>query len=85
MSKKKRRKEEKDKLVCEAIKNFELNDFDDVEIRNLVFKLKGIMENIDDLEYEQEEHESILQSLKEKMKTLEKQRKELEDEITSLT
>ena len=72
MNKKKRRKEK-----------FEIDDFDDPEIRNLIHKLNGILEDIDDLEYEQEEHESRLQSLKEKMEILEGKRKELEDEISS--
>lgn len=68
----------------EEKKKFEIDDFDDPEIRNLVYKLNKVMEDIDDLEYEREEHESVLQSLKEKMETLEKQTEELEVEINSL-
>ena len=70
MSKKKRRKEK-----------FEVDDFDDPEIRNLIYKLNGILEDIDDLEYEQEEHECLLKSLEEDMETLEEQKKGLVDEI----
>lgn len=58
-------------------------DFDDVEIRNMVYKLEKMLEDIDDLKYEKEEHECRLDLLRKKIDALENKRKDFEAEINS--
>jgi len=64
-------------------KTMSIYDFDDPEIRNMVYKLEKMLEDIDDLKYEQEEHECRLELLGKKIDALESERKDFETEINS--